>query len=187
MASARRAPAFGIAAALAVLIAGCATLPDNEVQETLDETTGTSLTRLARPVELLTVEPRGPNADPFAYLAPFETNRMGRRRAYLWLAVPDERDDAAEPALSVAGRTITLGALQSQRDAGLRAWPYEPPAAWSRTFVYELDAVGLRALAAPGEWRLSLARPRGDEAFAGTPRPPTVVADFIARLGSAGD
>lgn len=187
MGSSRRAAAAAVAITVSMSLAGCTTLPANEVLETLDEATGTSLTRLAEPVELLTTEPRGPNADPFAYLAPFETNRMGRRRAYLWVAVPDERGDAAEPALSIAGRAIALGARQSERDAGLADWPYERPAPWSRTFVYELDATALRGLAAAGEWRLTLARPDGATAFAGAPQPPTLVADFIARLGAPRD
>lgn len=172
---------------LAMLVAGCATLPANEVLETLDEATGTSLTRLARPIELLTVKPRGPHSDPFAYLAPFETNRMGQRRAYLWVAVPDERGDAQEATLSIAGSTIALGARQSERDAGLAQLPYRSPAPWSRIFVYELDATALRALASPGEWRLTLSRREGTAAFAGTPRPATLVADYLARLGEAGD
>jgi hypothetical protein len=99
--------------------------------------------------------------------------------------VPDERGDVPEPSLSVAGRAIALGAPQSERDAGLAYSPYERPAPWSRTILYELDAVALRALATPGEWRLLLPRPDGATSFAGTPRPPTVIGDFIARLDAA--
>lgn len=93
MSSRRSALANGFAAALALTSSGCIGLPEQDVLEALDEATGTSLTRLARPIELLTVEPRGPGADPFAYVAPFETNRMGQRRAFLWIAVPDECDE----------------------------------------------------------------------------------------------
>jgi hypothetical protein len=183
----RRRLASSAALGFVLLVAGCATVPDNAVEEVLDESTGTSLTRLVQPIELLTVAPRGPNADPFAYLAPFETNRMGRRQAYLWLAVPDERGAASEPSLSVADRAITLGAPRSERDAGLASWPYERPAPWSRIFVHELEAGMLRALATGGEWRLLLRGPNGTETFAGTPRPPTLLTDFIARVGAADD
>lgn len=184
----RRRLAAGAALGLVMLFAaGCATVPDKPVEEVLDESTGTSLTRLARPIELLTAAPRGPNADPFAYVAPFETNRMGQRRAYLWLAFPDERGESPEPSLSIADRAITLGARRTERDAGLAAWPYERPAPWSRVFVYDVEVGTLRALGIAGEWRLLLRGPNGTATFAGTPRPPTLLTDFLARLGAADD
>ncbi len=183
----RRTLAAAVAVAIAALFGGCAVQPANAVLESLDESTGTSLTRLARPIELLAVEPRGPGADPFAYVAPFETNRMGRRRTYLWLAVPDERGTAAQPALSVAGRVVALGARQSVGDAGLALSPYARPAPWSTILVFELDATALRALAGAGEWRLARDAADPRSVFAGVPRPPQVVADFIARVGGPTD
>lgn len=186
MSSRRSALANGLAAALALTSSGCIGLPEQDVREALDEATGTSLTRLARPIELLTVEPRGTGADPFAYVAPFETNRMGKRRAFLWIAVPDERGEKAQPSLSVAGQAVVLGALRAAREAGVAEWPYRAPAPWSRVVVHELDSAALDALRARGEWRLSLSGPTGTTAFTGSPRPPNAVADFVTRLGVAG-
>ena len=171
-------------AALAVLVtlAGCAAAPVNAPQELLDETTGTTLTRLVAPVELTSIEPRGANADPFAYLAPFETNRMGERRLYLWLAIPDEQKRGAVPVLQIDGETLEVGApLPDVRAAGLARWPYADPAPWSAVHVFELDATQLAALAGASELRLS--EQGRSLAFAARLPRPGVIAEFSGRLG----
>ncbi len=178
-------------AALAALLAlpllpACTSLPDNAVQETLEEATGTSVTRLARPIELTTVQPRGPNADPFAYVAPFETNRMGRRQAYLWIAVPDERGEGGNPELSIGGAALPLGEPVDLRSAGLGAAPYARPAPWSAEFLFVLDDSGLRSLAQDGEWRIAMQRPGASSlTFAGSPAPPDLLQRFLGATGSA--
>lgn len=186
MSRTRRLAALGIG--LLGILAGCASLPDNAVQETLEEATGTSLTRLAKPVELTAVDPRGPNADPFAYVAPFETNRMGQRRAFLWIAVPDERGNGRTPTLSIAGQPLALAAPIELQSAGLRVAPYARPAPWSAEFVFELDAAALRALAARGEWRIE--QPRQGAAsvpFTGVPVPDGLLRSFLESTGSNAD
>jgi hypothetical protein len=165
-----------------VLLAGCAAAPVNAPQELLDEATGTTLTRLVAPVELTSIEPRGANADPFAYLAPFETNRMGERRLYLWLAIPDEQKSGAVPVLQIDGERLEVGApLPDVRAAGLARWPYADPAPWSAVHVFEVDAAQLAALARASELRLSEAG-RG-LAFAARLQRPSVIAEFSGRLG----
>lgn len=168
------------------LVPACTSLPDNSVQETLEESTGTSLTRLARPIELTTVEPRGPNADPFAYVAPFETNRMGQRRSFLWIAVPDERGEGGRPRLRIGGEEIALGEPLELRAAGLSAPPYARPAPWSAEFVFVLDDAALRALARDGDWRITQSRGIGAAlVFAGQPTPPDLLQRFLGSTGSA--
>ena len=174
----------GCLAPLAVLLAlaGCAGAPVNAPQELLDESTGTTLTRLVTPVELTSIEPRGANADPFAYLAPFETNRMGERRLYLWLALPDEQKRGAVPVLHLDGAPLQLGvALPDERAAGLARWPYAQPAPWSAVQVFPIDAAQLGALARAGALRLDEAQ-RG-LSFAAKLPVPSVIAEFAGRIG----
>src|SRR6266702_3288403 len=75
-------PAAGaVACALAAALLGaCATAPSEEpVSEKLDPDTATTVKTLNRPIELLSQTGRSKQTDPFAYIAPFETNRMGAR------------------------------------------------------------------------------------------------------------
>lgn len=171
-------------AAFAVLLAmvGCAAAPVNVPEELLDEATGTTLTRLVTPVELTSIEPRGANADPFAYVAPFETNRMGERRLYLWLAIPDEQKRGAVPVVQLDGARLEAGApLPDVRAAGLARWPYAAPAPWSAVHVFQIEATQLAALASADELRLSEAG--SGVAFAARLPAPNVIAEFSRRLG----
>ncbi len=54
----------------------------------LDANTGTTVTVMPKPVELIVDKARGTKTDPFAYVAPFETNRMGSHELYLWVSAP---------------------------------------------------------------------------------------------------
>jgi hypothetical protein len=166
-------------------LAGCAARPANDIREQLDEASGTTLTRMDAPVELTTTTPRGANADPFAYVGAFETNRMGKRERWLWIAVPDERGDARLPELSVAGRELALGSPVTNRGAGLVTAPYPKPAPWSTEHLFRLDDVSLTALASGAEWRLRV--PRRDAAaleFAGRPEPADLLRRFAERTGA---
>jgi hypothetical protein len=171
---------------LCAALAGCAAQPANDVRELLDEATGTTLTRIEVPVELTTTVPRGANSDPFAYVAPFETNRMGTRERWLWIAVPDERGDAGVPRLSVGGRELDLGAPVDSRSAGLQSAPYREPAPWSAQHLFRLDDAALSALSDGAEWRLRVERRTGSPLeFAGQPSPPDLLRRFAERTGAA--
>ncbi|MEZ5459096.1 MAG: hypothetical protein R3E65_07250 [Steroidobacteraceae bacterium] len=173
------------AALLAAVLAGCAARPANDVRELLDEATGTTLTRLASPVELTTTAPRGANADPFAYVAPFETNRMGRRERWLWIAVPDERGDALVPTLAVGGEEVVLGSAVDSRSTGLLSPPYREPAPWSAQHVFRLDDAALAMLASGGSWRVRVERRDGTPLeFAGTATPADLLRRFAERTGA---
>jgi hypothetical protein len=183
----RRAPQLALlaAAGLASLLGGCAAVPENTVAEQLDERTGTTVTRIERPIELVSTEPRGSNTDPFAYVAPFETNRMGQRQLYLWVAVPDERGGARPPVVLAGTETLRMTPRGADAKAlGLAAFPYANPAPWSVISVYTIDEDALRALAGAGSLEVSV-RYADDRVirFTGSPRPADILPQFLRNLG----
>jgi hypothetical protein len=129
-----------IAACLAV--AACAALPDDApVVEQLDAETGATVTRLGHPVELyretFVQEPTG----RFAFVAPFETNQMGARELYLWVAVPVTPPEGEPLTVAVNGKPLALGTAGRAADfAGLEASPYKIPTPWSSMYYYRIDA-----------------------------------------------
>jgi hypothetical protein len=134
----------------AIILGACAALPaDAPVYEQLDAETGATITRLGHPVELYrdTLVPHG--LGRFAFFAPFETNQMGTRELYLWIAVPvDSPADAEPPVVEVDGKALTLGAPGRAADfAGLRSSPYKLPTPWSSSYYWKIDAATVAALA----------------------------------------
>jgi hypothetical protein len=170
---------------LGLLLCGCAAVPENGISERLDERTGTTLTAMQRPIELVSTEPRGNNSDPFAYLAPFETNRMGRRELFLWVAVPDERGGAAAPVVLVDGAPLPAKPLGAGAGAvGLAAFPYPAPAPWSAVAAYGIDEGALRTLAAATTIDVTVRYADGRVIrFTGAPRPPDILRQFLGSLG----
>lgn len=172
---------------LAVLagLGGCAAVPENTVSERLDERTGTTVTTMQKPIELVATEPRGANSDPFAYVAPFETNRMGQRQLYLWIAVPDERGGAAPPELRVGGMPLAARPLGGAAQAvGLGAFPYATPAPWSAVQVFSIEAAALDTLATASSLDVSVRYADGRVIhFGGTPQPADIVQQFRRSLG----
>jgi hypothetical protein len=185
--AARWAPALALLAAssLAPLLGGCAAVPANAVAEQLDERTGTTVTRIERPIELVSTEPRGNNTDPFAYLAPFETNRMGQRQLYLWVAVPDERGGARPPVVLAGSEILHMVSKGSDpKSLALAAFPYPNPAPWSAIHAYEIDEATLRSLA--GTASIDVSVRYADEhviRFTGAPRPADLLQQFVRNLG----
>lgn len=94
------------------LLGGCAT-QGNAINERLDPNTATTVTILSRPVELFSQNGHGVAADPFAYLAPFETNRQGARALYLWVSAPVNAGLRGEPEIKCNDQPL---ALQPVRD-----------------------------------------------------------------------
>jgi hypothetical protein len=114
-----------------------AALPD---AETLDSQTGTTVIRMPKPVELVTEQPRGAQADPFAYLAPFETNRMGERTLFLWVSAPQDVGGTLErPQVLCDGQPLTLiPHTEPITQIGLSRSPYTVPAPWSAQWYFRL-------------------------------------------------
>jgi hypothetical protein len=166
------------AVALGWLVAsGCAPLP-TEADERLDSNTGTTLTVMPRPVELLVVRPNGTKNDPFAYLAPFETNRMGSHEMFLWVSAPQIAGTLGVPKVFCGEEEIPLEvAKETLKDMGLSSAPYALPAPWSVQWYFKLSGEVLDCLArAP---RLKVTTQAGDAA----PEDYTAEASALTGLG----
>ncbi len=165
------------AALLAGWLAGCATPVIDAVQERLDPETGTTVTRLASPLELLAAAPRERDLDPFAWLAPFETNRMGVRATFLWVATPGDTD--ATPVVRCGALTTRPASAPLTPSAiGLVRPPYRLPAAWNREYLLPIDATWVECLASGAALAVEIAR----DQFASDGRRRGDLAQFAARL-----
>jgi hypothetical protein len=158
--TARFARLFAVSLAVPIAIGlaslgGCAAPRTAAVQEALDERTGTTITRIAKPITFVTNVVRGAKSDPFASLAPFETNRQGARQIYLWLAVPDELERAPIVEVRIDGVPLAPGAVPlDMAGIGLGGPAYPAPAPWSAVRVFSLDEKQYRALERAGSVRI---------------------------------
>jgi hypothetical protein len=139
---------LAIAFAVAMLN-GCAALPqDSTVFEQLDAETGITVARLGRPLELYRETFLREPAGKFAFLGPFETNLMGTRELYLWVALPVDPSSGSEPIIEMDGTALSLGSAGRDAEfAGLRKSPYKIPTPWSAMFYYKVDAALIGRLA----------------------------------------
>jgi hypothetical protein len=170
--SAAGALVCGLAAAL---LGACATAPGEPVSEKLDPDTATTVTILSHPIELLSQTNRSKQTDPFAYIAPFETNRMGARDLFLWISTPQAQGQLTQPQVLCNGQPLSLqplsqetGAAGAQAGPGdnvapagpsgelvkvdlsrlnLSRAPYEAPVPWSTQWYFRLPADSLKCLA----------------------------------------
>ena len=160
---------------VAVLIAGCASMPTTEpVAEKLDPDTATTVTVLSQPIELFSQSSRAKQSDPFAYVAPFETNRMGSRELFLWVSTPQAQGQLTPPTVLCNGQAVSLQPLSQDgvavADAGkggdfggvgadgkaikvdlsklnLSRAPYNAPVPWGTQWYFKLSEDGLKCLA----------------------------------------
>ena len=132
---------FTAVAMLASVLGACAALPnDAPVVEQLDPETGTTVTRLGRPVEVYRESFVQEPAGRFAFIAPFETNLMGKRELFVWIAVPIEPVPDTVPEVEVNGAALTLGAHSRSPDfATLHKSPYKIPTPWSAMYYFKVD------------------------------------------------
>jgi len=134
----------------ATLLFACAAIPDDApVVEELDVDTGITIARLGRPVELYRETFRADSTGRFAFLGPFETNQMGARELFLWVALPVENPTATPPTILVDGTRLALGEPGRNADfAGLRKSPYKIPTPWIAMYYFRLDNESLVRLGA---------------------------------------
>jgi hypothetical protein len=167
--------ALGAAAALAA----CATTPSEPVSEKLDPDTATTVTVLNQPIELFSENSRGTVNDPFAYLAPFETNKQGEKALYLWVSAPQTDGALTQPQVLCNGQPLTLqplsdGTQQVPTPSGtgtkidwsqlnLSRAPYEPPVPWSGQWYFRLPQDGLNCLAGAEGVTVETKAASGDE------------------------
>lgn len=136
------------AGSVAVLLSACATTPAEPLVESLDPDTATTLIALKKPVELVAENLHTTAGDPFAFLAPFETDRMGNRIQYLWVAAPGVENQKIEPRLLCDGQPLTLSpADDNPVSLGLSHLPYEKPAPWSVQWYFQLPPDSMKCLA----------------------------------------
>src|SRR5688572_10382134 len=124
---------FALVTIASFVLTACAALPeDAPIVEQLDSETGTTVTRLGRPIEVYRESFQQDPAGRFAFLAPFETNLMGKRELFVWIAVPIEPVPDSVPEVDVNGSTLALGAHSRSADfATLHKSPYKIPTPWS--------------------------------------------------------
>lgn len=168
----------GVAGAIAAgALGGCASAPGGPVSERLDPDTAVTVTTLNRPIELLSQTNRSKQTDPFAYIAPFETNRMGSRDLFLWVSTPQAQGQLTEPQVLCNGQPLSLQPLSADGDTlgaaraapgdnvtvggggagapvkvdlaklSLSRAPYESPVPWSTQWYFRLPADSLKCLA----------------------------------------
>jgi hypothetical protein len=140
--TALRAARFVLAAIASSMLGACAALPDDaSVVERLESETGVTVTRLGHPVELYRETFLKDPAGRFAFLGPFETNLMGQRDLYLWIAVPIEPVADSVPVVEINGAAVTLGTPGKAADfAGISKSPYKIPTPWSAMYYFKIDA-----------------------------------------------
>ncbi len=131
-----------------LLLAACASEGPQTLRENLDPETGNTAVSLPRPMELLAETSRGPQRDPFAQLAPFEVDRMGEHRRFLWVSVPE--DNGAVSAVQVLCEGQPVATAPGRTDLkllGLTRPPYEPAAPWSGEWYLPVAPAALDCLA----------------------------------------
>ena len=137
-----RTARFVLAAVASSLLGACAALPDDaSVVEQLESETGVTITRLGHPIELYRETFLKDPAGRFAFLGPFETNQMGQRELYLWIAVPLEPVADSVPTVEIDGVALTLGTPGKAAEfASLNKSPYKIPTPWSAMYYFKIDA-----------------------------------------------
>jgi hypothetical protein len=144
------------------MAAGCATTGgagdqavNGGVSERLDPDTATTVTILSRPVELLspTTQQTGRTGvyDPFAYLAPFETDKAGSRELYLWVSTPQAKGVPQMPRVLCNGEALSIEPLSGApkvdlSQLNLSRVPYDAPVPWSAQWYFKLSEDGLKCL-----------------------------------------
>ncbi len=167
-------------------IAGCAAPAVDPVLEALDERDGTTITRLAGPLTFIAEAPRSSGSDPFAFLAPFESNRMGKRRMHLWVALPVESKAQVTAVIWYDGVELRASGPTegADRDAAAVRAPYPLTAAWQRPFVVDLNAAALAALAQAETLTIEMRFADGhSERFASEKPTQAPLQEFRRRLG----
>ena len=129
--------------------------------EQLDADTGVTIARIGKPVELYREAVPNVYTDRFAFLAPFETNQMGTRESFLWLAVPiDPTLAESVPTMDIDGTPLTLGVPGRQPDfAGLMKTPYKVPAPWSVVYYFKVDSELVERLGAAQSLTIHMMEP----------------------------
>ncbi|MDB6047056.1 MAG: hypothetical protein JWM63_5607 [Gammaproteobacteria bacterium] len=144
----RRSAFRGGLTAFVMVLTACASTPSQPVVDRLDPDTGSTLTVMDSPVELLAEATRGAAGDPFAYIAPFETDQMGKRALFLWMTAPAPEGATLDTQLLCDGQPLVLQPVEGGlRHLGIAHAPYSAPAPWSEQWYFQLTQDALKCLA----------------------------------------
>ncbi|HEY4213329.1 MAG TPA: hypothetical protein VGM84_17745 [Steroidobacteraceae bacterium] len=136
---------WGTAALVYCALIGCTAVPTDPI-ERLDPGTADTVTVLPNPVELVTQTPIS-GGDPFAYVAPFETDQQGRRATYLWVSVPQNDGPTQAPRLLCDNQRMSLQPVSGNlAELKLSQPPYKSPAPWTSQFYFVLPEDGAQCL-----------------------------------------
>src|SRR5450755_881374 len=128
-----------LAGVLLLLLAGCAAAPGPQVHDKLDAKTGSTVSVIPEPVELVTSTYFGARTGTFAFLGPFETDQMGTRALFLWVLVPHDVSSSVPPIIRCDDTPVTLNLHSgSLSDLGIAESPYEPPDPWGTQWYFAL-------------------------------------------------
>jgi hypothetical protein len=128
-------------------LAGCATL-SQPVADRLDPNTATTVSVISKPVELIGEGGHGTTGTPFAFFAPFETDRSGNRASYLWVSAPSIQGAQLTPKLVCDERVLTLRGINNDlTQIGLSSAPYSSPVPWNMQWYFQLPDDVLDCLA----------------------------------------
>ena len=134
-------------AAVIVALTACTAAPVQPVTEKLDPATGTTLIVMSDPVEMVTEQNRGASRDPFAFVAPFEVDRMGDRKLFLWLSTPEDNGAVTRVEVLCGGQPLELPpASLNLSELGISAAPYRRTAPWSHIWYFNLSDPALGCL-----------------------------------------
>jgi hypothetical protein len=172
------------AAVLTTWLSACAPLPVEPVAENLDTNTGTTVAQLPKPIELLAEAGHGPSRDPYAYLAPFETNRMGQRARYLWISAPQDSGPLSRPQVMCDNRPLELAPVSGElKEFGISRAPYSMPTPWSGQWYFRLSDEALSCMASAKRIVVVSQRKAGEEErYATNPQRSKELAAFALRV-----
>lgn len=156
---------------LAFLVAACSST-GGTVRETLDPVTAVTITRSSESVIFYQDHSsRAAFARDYVNIGPFQVNRMGDRRFYLWLGIwttlpaeirGDQRDGFESVTLFADGEPLTLRVAGWTPDAfGGSEDIYNKPVASAADAYYEVTLDQIRLIAAAKDLRLLAEGPRG--------------------------
>ena len=133
-----------------LMLSACETTPSQPVSERLDPATATTVTVIKKPIELVGAGAHGPTGNPFAFFAPFETDRMGKRAMYLWMSAPTAAGvKQQQPQLICDAHALALPPLDSDiSHIGLSSPPYAAPVPWDTQWYFQLSQDALECLVA---------------------------------------
>jgi hypothetical protein len=152
-----------LASILLPLLCACAAAPGPAVHDKLDAKTGSTVSVMPEPLELLTYRYIGTLTGAFAYLGPFEIDQMGARTLFLWVLVPHEVSSAVAPIIQCDDAPVALAPHSgSLGDIGLAEPPYAPPDPWGTPWVFALDDATLVCFARAHRISIDIPNARGD-------------------------